>query len=309
MAANPQSISQSILSSSECPVCGCASLIPRLPSGGPDQFACESCGAHFSASPDGHHLLMVTAPAGLPGFLEERPVYAEEYRIRTQPRLEIVPEWVAVRINEQFKPVETAELISRARQLYSLGNSTARVQSILEHIPGVQAEQVKEALSAITEREQERRSTLFWIGIALVGILVVLIGLVVVLGTRPQSSAVQSGEATGLPDSLQMLIGSGDGLLNLPQVKVHPGSATGKHSTCPTQPANAARLFGGKEKMWSITIAGWTLFNSKPQTIRIPEGMSGEYPVIKKNPEWVKVNGPAVLENVIYVTVSCVSSK
>jgi hypothetical protein len=64
-------------------------------------------------------------------------------------------------------------------------------------------------------------------------------------------------------------------------------------------------MFGGDESMWSITVSGWTMFTTRAQTISVPEGMKGEYPVFRVNPEMVQVNGPATLENVLYMNISC----
>ncbi len=203
------------------------------------------------------------------------------------------------------KPVATEDLVLRARKLYSLGNSRERVRGILEGIPGATPTQVEQALAEIGAHEQGRRAALFWIAIALMLILVVLIGLTVALGMRQQALSTPQPQQTGLPSSILSLVGSNSGLLNLPQVKVTRHEANGKKSACPSQPSNAAHLFGGEEGKWSITAFGWTFFSSKAETLYLPEGMSGEYPVFKENPVWERVAGPATLENVIYLNISC----
>ena len=93
--------------------------------------------------------------------------------------------------------------------------------------------------------------------------------------------------------------------MDLQPVAVYQVAITGNISSCPTQPANAARLFGGEGATWSGSKAGWAVTSMQPLTIHLPEGMKAEYLLLGQEPRMVAVSGPARLEHVVYMDITC----
>ena len=77
-------------------------------------------------------------------------------------------------------------------------------------------------------------------------------------------------------------------------------------SMCPMTSEQAASLFGGEPGYWRSLSDGWIFMNQlKPSTITVPNGMKAAYLVVGKGISLREVQGPAQMENVYYVSISC----
>jgi len=288
-----------------CPVCGSVYLSLKRSYSDPDQLACDTCNARFEISQDGCFVRVIIPPPGLPvdlvGQWVDPTVVARRgnaavVEARKQATIE------ARRRDLPEKPVTTEALMEQARQLLQLGNSREKVLATLEGVRGATAEQVAEVMAALP-RLGNRRSGLFWFGLSVVSFLVIAIAVVIGLGLAQRQSQRAPSESN-LPAGVRVLLASGSAIMDISPVTVWRLESTGS-AACPTQPANAARMFGGESTMYSRMQAGWSFLSGSPQTLLIPQGMRAEYLLVGKEPRMQATTGPVRLENAIYVDIYC----
>jgi len=284
-------IPQSWVNEIDCPICGGSALMIKRFLSTADQLLCDNCSASFEVSQDGNYLRLVAYPPGTPDVLIQGWI-PRGFRQNEQP---------TERRTDQNESLSHEELVKRALQLRRLGNTPGKTRHALSMIPGVSEEQIDTAMAEVQEILPEK-SRLFNFGILIITLLVVAIILVMAVGFSRQFANASN---EGLPAPVQAWIASGSEALNLPPVKVTTYRSSGKRTLCPVQKEQAARTFGGDESMWNGTISGWTLITLRPQSIFIPQGMSGRYPLLVDDPRMVTVRGPVLLENAIYVEVRC----
>lgn len=284
-------IPQNWVSEITCPVCGGSSLMIKRFLSTADQLLCEYCNASFEVSQDGNYLRLVAYPPGTPEVLTRGWI----------PHAHHQTEQPSGGMTAPNESLSHEELVKRGLQLRRLGNTAAKTRHALSTIPEVTQEQIDAAMAEVQELLPEKSRWFTW-GILIVALLVVAIIVVMAVGLSRQYANESSD---GLPAPVQAWIASGSEVLNLPPVKVTTYHSSGKRTLCPVQKEQAARIFGGEESMWNGTISGWTLITLRPQSIYIPEGMSGRYPWLVDNPRMVTVRGPVLLENAIYVEVRC----
>lgn len=280
-----------------CPVCGCGDLTLKRYISAADQVLCNACNTVFEVSQDSNHSRLIAYPPGVPEGLTNRWISLERMQVDL-----VSGAATALPAQRVHRAIDRAELLERAEKLLEIGNPPEKVRTTLLSIPGVDREQVEEVYEEIRHSRPSRHSGLFWAGVSVLVILVLAIAAVVGLGLsrqRPQESSAN------LPSTAQRLITASGGLLKLEPVQVFFYESNGRRTSCPTQQVNAAKAFGAEAAMWSQTLGGWTLISMRPQTVYIPEGMSGAYPLIDDNPRMVKVAGPASLQNAIYVELDC----
>jgi hypothetical protein len=98
-------------------------------------------------------------------------------------------------------------------------------------------------------------------------------------------------------------------MLATPVVVAKPTQASAAtHSACPTVDTEAAQLFGGETSDWNYDRQnnGWTMTSvAKTVTINVPQGFSAGYLVLVNGPEMRTVNGPATLDGINFVAISC----
>lgn len=122
----------------------------------------------------------------------------------------------------------------------------------------------------------------------------------------PQDLATKVANSSGLPSWVATLVPSGITVLNVPTPSVE--SKGPPSAPCPTTSAQASALFGGPAGSWSFSHQeqGWILILAdKPTSIRIPDGMSAGYLVIGETLEMRSALGPATVNNVNFIAVSC----
>ena len=294
-----------------CPVCGSVYLSLKRSYSDPDQLACDTCNARFEISQDGCFVRVMFPPPGLP--LDLMGQWVDPSVVARRGNAPVVEARKEAQVHKQAeaetrrralpeKPVTTESLLEQARRLLQLGNSRDKVQATLEGVRGVTEEQVAQVMAALP-RLENRRSGLFWFGLSVVSILVIAIAVVIGLGLAQRQSQRAPSESN-LPAGVRVLLSSGSAIMDIPPVNVWRLESTGS-VTCPTQPANAARMFGGESNMYSRLKAGWTFLSAKPHNILVPQGMRAEYLLVGKEPRMSPVYGPVRLENAIYVDIYC----
>jgi hypothetical protein len=222
------------------------------------------------------------------------------------------------------------ELSDRARKLIALGNSPAKVRSIFEEAK-FSSEQVEAVMKGIELAERKRRESasrgMWMMGSAAGLALLVFIGLGVYIIRSPQFQRPTATPAPTRPplsiDPAKILApfvsggGANPGSAPLPQnVLPNSGAPTAAAqqgsgpaaSKCPTSPAEAAALFGGKANEWKPSDqfpGSWIFITTTATSIRIPAKMVGGYVRGGTTLDMISVNGPATLTNVNFATVTC----
>jgi hypothetical protein len=121
-----------------------------------------------------------------------------------------------------------------------------------------------------------------------------------------QELATREANSSGLPSWVATLVPSGITVINVPTPSVDPKGPPS--APCPTTSAQASALFGGPAGSWSFSHEeqGWIfILADKPTSIRIPDGMSAGYLVIGESLEMRSTLGPATVNNVNFIAVSC----
>jgi hypothetical protein len=119
------------------------------------------------------------------------------------------------------------------------------------------------------------------------------------LSTRIASS-------TGLPSWVATLVPNGVMELSGPTPSVDSNGPPG--AACPATSDQASALFGGPAANWSFNRSerNWILIlRGQPASVRVPDGMSASYPVIGQTLEMRAVLGPATVNNVNFIALSC----
>ena len=111
---------------------------------------------------------------------------------------------------------------------------------------------------------------------------------------------------SGLPSWVATLVPNGITVINVPTPSVDQKGPP--PAPCPTTSVQASALFGGPAGSWSFSHQeeGWIfILADKPTSIRIPVGMSAGYLVIGETLEMRGTLGPATINNVNFLAVSC----
>lgn len=236
-----------------------------------------------------------------------------------------------------MEQLSTEELKRRASGLLALGNSPARIRKTLEGL-GASPEQIDEVMSATETRLQQKEradSRYVWWLVGAVGLLMSMLVCIAVLLFEPSVAPVsaentalsptQRPQGTRPPAPIQaqtLLPGIPEGLIpkeiptNIPQdfmvatpVVITGGSAGGSRAaTCPKSSLEAANVFGGDPGNWQYDMQtnGWTMTNVGPGVpITVPGGMTAGFMTIVESIEMVSVEGPATIENVNFIAISC----
>ncbi|MCC7359905.1 MAG: hypothetical protein IT317_10530 [Anaerolineales bacterium] len=110
----------------------------------------------------------------------------------------------------------------------------------------------------------------------------------------------------GVPDWIKALVPDGITVVGVPTPAVHASGPP--RSNCPLTAELAAALFGGTAANWSYDSEnnGWfmTLIDT-PTSVRVPANMSAGYLVLGETFEFRNVHGPATLDNINFIAISC----
>jgi hypothetical protein len=302
-----------------CPVCGGINLDIERPTTGPDQFRCNACSTSFEVATNGLHVRLVNAPASIAKqtcgqWLAPAEVRRLVFECTAANQKNSLPAVIA--------PCDLDELRTKAQQLHKLGNSIPSVALTLRKSFGATDEQVSTItaeLTAMDEQHQRAGMTTLLVSFAC---LVVIGGLIAfflsplsanakqllgvpVVDQKPAAAEPSFIDEGNIPAPLRELIPEGARIVKPLDIVVKGEKPRGVDSDCPSSPGEAARLFGSDMKGWTESDNGWYLITTEPATIRVPEGMYGGYFVFSKQPEMRNVIGPAVMENVNFVAISC----
>lgn len=296
----PQNIiPPSWLYSMTCPVCSCATLTIKQIRSAADEFCCDECMTCFEISQDGQYIRLVTFPAYFPQDFGSNWMFPADIRklvddIRRKKNLPVAGD-------EEQSTLTPEKLIERGRKLHALGNNYPKIERTLREYKQARPEDIEAALVVLKKELSSRGTFWFAVGVSTIVILIVAIVTVVLVGMN--KPAAGNEPASIFPAPLQSLLDNQ--IIKLPNVRVVQYASDGANAKCPTQSANAAKLFGVDAKYWSVTMTGWTMFSSEPKSVYVPKGMSAQYPVFREKPEWVGVTGPAQVIDTVYISITC----
>ncbi len=311
---NPQiprsNISEDWLIGMLCPVCGNPHLSIERELMQPDRMSCNSCMSLFEISQNGEMIRLVRFPAILPSDLQSKWIkpaavsrLAYQYARRTEP---LIPQ-----------PEIDIPLEERVKALARLGNSPDKIREILLRLPGMTFEQVEVALSGYKKQKSEASGWTIALGTAVVLLAFTLVVVLITLPAQPQNennpektSAPQSFlNPANLPAPIQTMIPPGVKILVPTPVSVRQLSLTNEPFVrCPRTPGEAAQVFGGEMKEWTISsdnISGWYLVSMTARSIKVPKNMTAGYFKMTGSPGMESVIGPAMIDNAYFVSISC----
>jgi hypothetical protein len=321
-----------------CPVCSATGLCVARQVNSADQLQCRACGLSFEVEQDGNRLRITHWPTSRPGLtgwvwltvgelqalvnqavpapVPVQPAGALQKQappaamnngatVRTQNGSESTTRPAAA-AQQTGRPLpEAPELVARIRKLRSLGNSYPQIRAVLtETIPDPAQRKAALQIAASVERQdQGQQQNKLWTLFGIVAILgLVLVGVVIFLqkNSAVQSSVVAPVQATLGSDIVQTL------RLATPVVHQYAADSNLHLAVCPKRPRDAASLFGGRMEDWRSSNGGWIMLNpTKSVTLNIPYGMTAAYMVVSDHFTLAEVQGPATMENVYYIAVSC----
>ena len=297
-----------------CPVCSTPKMQVQHKNGSPDQLRCMACGVAFEVEADGAHLHITQWPdsVAVPGgnVIEGWLTAVELHRLAQQPDSNPASS-APVQKDLPSKPHLPEDMIIRARKLRDLGNSPAQIRTILAQTEK-DPERIRAAMEIarqIEQQEQIRQRKKIQVSMGIIGAIVVIcVGAGVFLQRMVFSSPIGIAaplQATLVPNLAKILN------LSTPVVQRNvapPGSNTSSTEGCPRNAAAAASMFGGQADKWSSPAKsnGWIMIDmSQGNTIFTPSGMTAAYLQLGSNVILVEVMGPATLNNVYYIAISC----
>jgi hypothetical protein len=208
------------------------------------------------------------------------------------------------------------------KNLRALGNPYKQIRMILAHSIS-SPKQLKSALEIcgkLERQDQSRQLKKLITSMVLIVLLFVVMGVIwflfpkqsndqVLAVSNPDSTSASTLQANSVPTDLPGLVK----VLKLATPVVHrystlPASAQGSIILCPATKDQAEALFGGEAEYWRSLSGGWIMINpAKAVTINVPNGMKAAYLLLRKTTGMglAEVQGPATMENVYYVTISC----
>ncbi|MBL8058210.1 MAG: hypothetical protein JNK29_16005 [Anaerolineales bacterium] len=321
-----------------CPVCGAAPLALEPP----DQLACPRCGTAFQVEAGGPRLRLVRLPAAISCSgpdAEWRTAAEARAWVRelaapppaapapsVEPPLPAEPSAApGAGAESAAREAVPAEALAHAQGLFALRHTVPQIERILlsAHTwTPAEVAAVLEAMRPAVAAAQARQRRLGW-RLAGAGMAVVTLGLALTAwamlagntappaaaGLPPAASAAPTSAASGLPAGLQTLIPPGARLVNATPV-IRRGTLSGAPgaSACPRTAEAAADLFGGAAGDWRYDQAsrGWMLFSQTSLiTVRVPAKMVAGYLEFGQSLNVSQVDGPATLDGVNMVVISC----
>lgn len=309
-----------------CPVCGDAHLTIEHELTQPDQMSCNACTTTFEVAQDGETVRLVRYPSHLPAELRNgwfKP--SAITRIAYQAVKQVEPLIAA------SAPVVDLPVEERVKKLARLGNPPEKIRAILSRQPGIDIDMGQvDAVLATYQKQNKGSATWSLVLGGLVVVLAIVVIAVLLLQSAPPANlasqanpdnpaALQPGtKATAdspyldpalLPAPLRTLIPSGMAILKPTPVVVHSLDANTQPTIkCPVSPGQAADVFGGEMEEWTKSDAGgagWYIISTQSRTIHLPKNMTGGYFEFINSPSMNSVVGPAVIENVFFMSISC----
>lgn len=230
------------------------------------------------------------------------------------------------------------KLVSRAQNLYELGNSPSKTKQILTDLHQYSDKQINIAIQDIENKEKKKNKSrlimLYVIAGILISICVISAGIMMFLSSSVLSKTGQISQfydqaatkVVGMgteypaipPGGVQTVAPLNVYLLNVPTPMIEiyetqPGqpNSSGQvnnpvgRTACPTNDEEAALLFGGTKENWKMQQGHWLLTANNGATVFIPEGMSGGYLIVGSALEMKSILGPARVSNIYMIIITC----
>lgn len=297
-----------------CPVCNHLGLEVIREAGVPDLLHCTICSTEFEVSESGDSIRLIQYPQGLGvdlyGIWMPFGTLREKIKAKIENEGLNLPAMIAV--TGTGKPVSGTNLkkedwsshealrepperaVKQARKLLELGNSRGEVRQILEKDPRLNPIQIDRIMEIVEEpvriKSLERILTL----IALIMGLVVVVLLIY---------------PTGVFDRVLLTV---NGLISGEKVELIPPPPTvtqyarqGRSYGCPPTQQGAAALFGGKADHWHFDGKNWIYTDIKGVRVFVPEGLSARYSYVTPILEIKTVEGPALIDPIMAVSIDC----
>jgi hypothetical protein len=221
---------------------------------------------------------------------------------------------------KRLPPPDLPDLQVFIRNMRALGNSYDKISLILEQRASSpsQRENALEACREMERQEHGRQQKKLVFSVLAVLLVFLVAGMAVFVypgilihpasPVSPSSSEdAATLQANAAPSDLPALIK----VLKLATPVVHryptlSASEPAAGNMCPMTAEQAAGMFGGEAEYWRSLSGGWIMMNQlNPSTITVPNGMKAAYLVVGKGISLAEVQGPAKMENVYYVSISC----
>jgi len=218
----------------------------------------------------------------------------------------------------------------RVKELYALGNSAQQIRASFVNTDAFSPADVDVIMAEVEGQEKKKhdnqRKRLIVILVIVFAFVLCIISCVFatqayrngfninLIGsnqTPPTDFVIARNhvQPEQLPEPLRTFVPGGASIINPPTPQVQLMSpAIGQSGRCPRNPLEAAQFFGGSADTWQAADMnrGWLYVAKEPATITVPANMSAGYLVFDiSNMEMRSVTGPAVIQNVYMITISC----
>lgn len=300
-----------------CPACGAVPLevihIPDLP----DYMICRKCELSFELADNASQLRVKNLPDNL-GFAESELRFRWVTPGAIQKLIENRSAYLQRKTVPENKGILTDDDVwERALSFHRLGNKPQKIAYVLIQA-GASREQADAALERLKQwivQDSNRQSRkLAWVGgIAALVVALLFTGWFMLLGqinaqldeglanpaTNGEPVIALRSAADILPDAIK------PGFLKSGPVTV--SNSGPDRSRCPSDPNEAAKLFGGSAGVWQRASqpGAWQMVHTGvPSTIRIPAGMVGGY-IDNTTFMFLSANGPATLKNINFIAIVC----
>ncbi len=297
-----------------CPVCNQLGLEVIREAGVPDLLHCKVCNTEFEVSETGDSIRLIQYPQALGvdlyGVWMSYGVVREKIKVKLEKEGLNLSTMIAVTGSD--KPVSRTNLmkedwsghegleeppgraIQQARKLLDLGNSKEEVRSILEKDPRLNPIQIQRIMEIIEKPERTKALERF--------LFLVLVILVLVVG----------GLLIYPSGIFERVLLTVNGLISGEKVELLPPPPTvtqyarqGRLFACPPTQQGAAALFGGKSDHWHFDGKNWIYTDIKGIRVYVPEGLSARYSYMTPILEIKTVEGPAVIDPIMAVSIDC----
>lgn len=322
----------------QCPYCRTAGLSVQHRPPEPDQFRCGKCSLAFELAETGSSLHITHWPQALdeldgvaedwlsPGELQ---ALAQKIAKRTPnagglnlPGAEQARAFVAQNTApQQARPEEQTgktapahmgsdELVARIRSLRATGSNPNQIRRILLQ-EGIGADELNSAfrnVSILEKQEQNRQKKKLYRSLAITAVVLlaclISAGILVRLPAEDKPQVIADAQATLAPGIAESLH------LNTPVVSYsnNPPPAAYAITGCPRFADQAALLFGGDAANWTSPPGsnGWFMIDPTGNNrVYVPSDMTAAYMQLGDQIILVEVRGPAYMDNVSYVAISC----
>ena len=300
--------------SMNCPICTMEGLGVTKEPGVPDLLCCPRCGTEFHFELGGSRIRLVQVPDAFHEHLyckwmtygKVRQIVSEINKTLIRPLpftlqnrrgapIPVTGGKQPSNLVDELRPDEIPQrAFEQARHLYGLGNSVQSIRDVLESDPRLSPAQVDSVIQEILAPVKQTQLERFLMGV-LILIVVVIAGFLLV------TSGV-----------FATMIGSISGIVSEVGARVLPGepnityyNPTGYQYFCPQTQNGAAQLFGGRSDRWTFDQKNWNYMDVTAVNLFVPEGLSAGFTGSRVGFAITTVEGPAMVENVLALSIDC----